>query len=78
MLQLLHSEIELVVKSGYIYVPLLLDPDIAREVHDRSDTERPPHEWAPGNPEPVLDVEGRSFIRSLMSSWSKVNPLNFI
>jgi hypothetical protein len=63
-MQLFQSEIELVLKSGYIYVPLLLDPDIAREVQDRSDTEERLHESAPGKSEPVVEVEGKAFIRS--------------
>jgi hypothetical protein len=64
-MKMLQSEFELVVKSGYIYVPLLLDPDIAREVRCRSDTKEPPDEWVPGDSEPVVNVEGRAFIRSL-------------
>jgi hypothetical protein len=64
-MQLFHSEIELVVKSGYIYVPLLLDPDIVREIQGRSDAEGLPDEGAPGKSKNVLEVEGRAFIRSL-------------
>jgi hypothetical protein len=63
-MQLFHSEIELLVKSGYIYVPLLFDPDIAREVQGRSDTEESLDGLAYGKSNSVVDVEGRAFIRS--------------
>jgi len=35
VMRLWRSELELVVKSGFLYVPLLFDPEIAREIQDR-------------------------------------------
>jgi hypothetical protein len=65
VMQLLHSELELVVKSGFVYVPLLFDPDIAREIQDGSDPERPPDQGAPGKPNPMVELAGRPFVKSL-------------
>ena len=65
MLQLLHSGLELVVKSGFIYVPLLFDPDIAREVRDRSDPDVTIDTRAPDDSNTVVEVGGRKFVRSL-------------
>jgi len=42
VMRLLRSELELVVKSGFVYVPLLFDPDIAREIRRESDRDEPP------------------------------------
>lgn len=65
VMKLFDSDIELLVKSGYIYVPLLIDPDIAREVHVPPNAQGMPHEVVPWNSGPVVNVDGRAFIRSL-------------
>jgi hypothetical protein len=65
VLQLFHSELELLVQSGFIYVPLLFDPDVAREIQHRSDPEGLSGEWASGGSKPVVELEGRQFIASV-------------
>lgn len=57
----LESGFQLVVKSGFIYLPLLLDPDIAREARCRVDS-RPGS--IPGTTA-VIELEGTPFIKSL-------------
>jgi hypothetical protein len=57
VLQLLQSDLKLVVKSGFLYLPLLYDPDIAREIQT---------EPTPGGPaERLIEVAGEHFIRSV-------------
>jgi hypothetical protein len=65
VMQLWHSKFKLVVESGFVYVPLLFDPDIAREIQDRSDLEGTPTQRALGNSKSVLEFEGREFIKSV-------------
>jgi len=65
VLQLFHSELELLVQSGFIYVPLLFDPDIAREIQHRSDPEGLPDDLASGGSKTVVELRGRQFIRSV-------------
>jgi hypothetical protein len=65
LLQLLHAELELLVKSGFVYVPLLFDPDIAREIQDRSDPEGPATQRAQAKSRPVIELAGRHFIKSV-------------
>ena len=65
MLQLLHSGLEMVVKSGFVYVPLLFDPDIAREISDRAAPDGPPDKRPPGEPNTVVEVGGRQFVKAL-------------
>ena len=65
MLQLLVSDLELVVKSGFVYVPLLLDPDIAREIQDGSKPEESPGKQICGKSNAVVELEGKHFIKAL-------------
>jgi hypothetical protein len=65
LLQLLHSELELLVKSGFVYVPLLFDPDIAREIQGRSELQGSPIAPAPGESVPLLESAGRQFVKSI-------------
>jgi hypothetical protein len=67
-MQLWHSEVELVVKSGFVYVPLLFDPEIAREIHDPSSLKGTPHQRAPGNSESV------SLLQKHLRSWFDTSP----
>ena len=57
MLQLVQSDLELVVKSGFLYLPLLYDPDIAREIQYKP----PPG----GSTERLIEVAGKHFIKSV-------------
>jgi len=57
VLQLLESDLELVVKSGFLYLPLLYDPAIAREI-----------QYGPtpdGSAEHSIEVAGKHFIKSV-------------
>jgi hypothetical protein len=67
---LLDSELELVVKSGFICVPLLFDPDIETEIQGRSH----------GNI--LVEFEGRLFIKSLniesvLSNYEKIDGYHY-
>lgn len=53
MRQLLDSDLELVVESGFIYVPLLLDPAIEREIHTLP------------KPDTLIQGDGKLFIKTL-------------
>jgi hypothetical protein len=65
LLQLLDSELELLWKSGFVYVPLLFDPDVAREIQGRSDLQGSLIGRPPGGTEPVLESAGRQFVKSI-------------
>lgn len=67
MQQLLDSELELVVESGFIYVPLLFDPAIESEI-------RPPRKT-----NILIEVDRRHFIKtlslqSLVENYAKIHP----
>ncbi|MGH7774025.1 MAG: hypothetical protein ACREQA_17515 [Candidatus Binatia bacterium] len=53
MRQLLDSDLELVVESGFIYAPLLFDPAIEREIH------------TPRKTDTLIEVDGKLFIKTL-------------
>jgi hypothetical protein len=57
VLQLLQSDLELVVRSGFLYLPLLYDPDIAKEIQYKP--------TAGGSAERLIEVGGRHFIESV-------------
>src|SRR3989337_4610234 len=66
MRQLLDSDLELLIQSGFICLPLLFDPAIEREIHTspRSKT--------------LMKVNGRYFIKtlrlhSLVESYEKID-----
>lgn len=78
MKQLLDSNLELVVASGFIYLPLLLDPAIHKELQTPL--------WSGTSPEPsgslksttIIEIQGRHFIRalslqSLVTNFEKIN-----
>jgi hypothetical protein len=65
VLQLLVSDLELVVKSGFVYLPLLFDPDIAREIQHRPETKGSEETSESEISKTVVEVEGRHFIKSL-------------
>ena len=57
VLHLLQSDLELVVKSGFLYLPLLYDPDIAREIQYKPTPD--------GSAEHSIEVAGKHFIKSV-------------
>ena len=67
MWQLLDSDLELLIQSGCIYLPLLFDPAIERELHNSPTSKA------------LFTIGGRHFIRSLslrslMTSYEKIDP----
>ncbi len=79
MLQLLQSDIELVIDSGFMYLPLVYDPSVENEVGV------PSSDWCPGcaapcKPKPgLLQVQGRYYlksvrIQSIIDNYKTIDP----
>jgi hypothetical protein len=71
MRNLLNSGLELLVRSGVLYVPLLFDPDIEREVRGRPAT---------GS---LAEENGRLFVRaltlkSLLDNYGTIDPESYV
>ncbi|HAA02951.1 MAG TPA: hypothetical protein DCE18_06235, partial [Syntrophobacteraceae bacterium] len=64
-MQLLHSEMGMLVKSGFVYVPLLFDPGIARELQVRSERGGGPQGRSHDNAVPVVELDGKLYIKSV-------------
>lgn len=67
MWQLLDSDLELLIQSGFIHLPLPFDPAIEREIHFSRESKT------------LLKVDGRHFIRtlslpSLVANYEKIDP----
>jgi hypothetical protein len=65
-----HADLQLAVKSGFLYVPLLLDPDIARALEERCGGAGRRDARPAGGPKGegsgvVLDLEGKHFVQSV-------------
>lgn len=72
MISLLESDLQLVVESGFIYLPLLFDPDIEREIQALQSVGR--HE-----PKTLIKVQDKHFIKtisldSLAKNFEKTTP----
>lgn len=65
MKQLLDSNLELVVESGFIYLPLLFDPAIDRELQTPLKTSAVTERSGSLKSTAVIEVQGRHFIRTL-------------
>lgn len=68
--QFLDSDLELVIQSGFIYVPLLLDPSVDREIQ------------TPPPPDTLIRMNGRVFVRavgveSLLDTYPTIHPESF-
>ena len=68
--QFLDSDLELVIQSGFIYVPLLFDPSVDREIHT-----------TPG-PDTLIRMNGRVFVKavsveSLLDTYPIIHPESF-
>ena len=65
MQRLLDSELELLVNSGVIYLPLLMDPEIEEETRCvlRSDKRVPSHDIAES--QTITSQDGKNFIKTL-------------
>jgi hypothetical protein len=70
MKDLLASDLELVCRSGFLYLPLLFDPSVAREIEGNVDNHV------------VADVGGRRFVRtvslrSLVGNYEALYPKSY-
>ncbi|MGD9333884.1 MAG: hypothetical protein PVJ50_02750 [Desulfobacterales bacterium] len=78
MKQLLDSNLELVVESGFIYVPLLFDPAIDRELRAPLRSGTTPERPGSRNSKAIIEAQGRYFIRtlslqSLLTNFEKIS-----
>ncbi|RLA90343.1 MAG: hypothetical protein DRG58_02450 [Deltaproteobacteria bacterium] len=67
---------EIVIKGGFIYLPLLLDADITREIQDPRGNLRP----QPDNT--VITIAGEPFVKtlslaSLLENYEKIHPVPY-
>jgi hypothetical protein len=73
MRRLLESGIDFLVESGFLYVPLLFDPAIEREIQVTPDTSGPQREMGS-----LLQSKGKHFVKtislpSLADNYEKIN-----
>jgi hypothetical protein len=82
MKQLLDSDLELVVESGFIHVPLLLDPAIDKEIQRPLKTGTLAEQSGPRKSTGLIEVKGRHFIRtlsvqSLVTNFEKISANSY-
>lgn len=82
MRRLLDSDLELLLESGFIYLPLLLDPDIAKETQDLIRSERSGEAAGRPGSETIIRHKDRHFvktlsIRSLIQCYEAVNAYSY-
>lgn len=83
MLQLLlQSELELIVDSQFIYVPLLYDPDIAGEVRECFGPAGSLHRRGPANARTAIESNGKYFVKSLniqsiLANYDKIDKKSY-
>ncbi len=65
MRRLLNSDLELIVESGFVYLPLLFDPAIAEETQVRCQTGILRANSGQPESNAMIEHEGRLFVRSL-------------
>jgi len=73
MQKLLESNLEIFLGAGFVYLPLLLDPDIAGEIQDPAGNLRPPQDNT------VITAAGQTFVKtlslaSLLENYEKIAP----
>jgi hypothetical protein len=73
MRRLIESGIDLLVESGFLYLPLLFDPSIEREIQVTPDTSRPQLEMGS-----LIELDGKHFVKtislaSLADNYEKIN-----
>jgi len=82
MRQLLNSDLELLVLSDFIYLPLLLDPDIEKETLTLFLPETPSKSSGQSEPRIIIKRNGRHFIKavniqSLLDNYQAINPYSY-
>lgn len=65
MLQFLESEAQLIVKSGFLYLPLLFDPGVEKELRDISGSKPAVDSVLPTMSSPVLESQGVHYAQAL-------------
>lgn len=83
MRRLLDSELELLVEADYIYLPLLLDPSMGKEVEAAAGLEQPGGDAVPPLSGTVLTHQNRHYIKalnlfSLIDNYSAINPHDYL
>ncbi len=78
MLQMLQSDTELVIKAGFIYLPLVFDPSIEKELDIVGRVRSP----MSGVGRQVLNIEGKYFLKSLsissiLENYGKFDPQTY-
>jgi len=63
--QLLDSNLEIFVDSGFIYLPLLLDPEIEKETQVLIQPERPLENSQQPKPKTIIKHKGKYFVKAL-------------
>ncbi len=81
MRQLLDSDLEIFVDSGFIYLPLLLDPAIDTEPQIRTPETYSKTPGLPGT-KTVIEAQGKHFVKtlsieSLLTSYKRLYPYSF-
>jgi hypothetical protein len=79
MKQLLDSDLEIVVESGFIHVPLLRDPAIDKELQGPLISGVSPEQSGSRESTSIIEAQGRHFIRalslqSLVTNFEKISP----
>jgi hypothetical protein len=79
MVQILESDIEVVIGSGFIYLPLMLDPAIEKETRARA-VKAAGLRYAYGGRAPdIIELRGKPFLRSvsihsILENYDRLDP----
>ena len=78
MRQLLNSDLELVVESDFIYLPLLFDPEIEKETRALLRPGRPLEKFGQPGSKTIIQLKGRHFVKalridSLLENYKAIN-----
>jgi len=81
MKRLLDSDIELVVESDFIYIPLLFDPEIEREIQDFQ-SGKPLKSSGKSELKSIITLNGKPFIKTLklhsfIDNYEAIDPYSF-
>jgi len=82
MRQLLDSDMELVVESDFIYLPLLLDPQIEKETQVLLQPERPLESSEQPGPKAIIKHNDKDFVKalsipSLLDNYPAINSYSY-
>ena len=81
MKQLFDSDLELVMESDFIYMPLLFDPEIEREIQDFQSGKPLENPIKPGT-KSIITLKGKHFIKamnlhSFIDNYEAINPYSY-